>query len=400
MVLTKTKVKGASYDGDGSSWHILYDTDDDDGQGIPGFGLRVYPGGTKSYVVRYRTQGGRHRFYTIGRHPTLTVKQARDRAKEVLAQVWLGEDPQEERKRSRKGVTVADFCDTYLERHSRPHKKSSDEDERRIETRIKPALGSMNLADVTRADVADLHAEIGKDGKVEANRVVELLRAIYNKARKWGAVPTGSANPASDYDSFHERSRDRWVRPRELPHLAEAIAQEDNPYIRAAVWLLLLTGLRKTELLETKWEDVDLEDRELRVPETKSGRAHAVPLSGAAVEVLRALPRENGNPHVFVGHKKGDHLHDFKKAWRRIRKQSNLEDLTIHDLRRTVGSWMANAGESLQVIGDVLNHSDPSATEVYARLQEDSARRALEAHGERLADVAGLDPVNGGTDDR
>jgi len=255
---------------------------------------------------------------------------------------------------------------------------------------------------VARSDVLDLHVEIGEDSPVEANRVVELFRAMFNKARKWETVPKGTRNPISGFDKdekFAERSRERWVRPSEMPDLADAIAEEPNPYIRAAIWLLLLTGLRKTEVLRTRWEEIDLARGELRVPETKSGRSHVVPLSDPALEVLRSVPRQSGNPYVICGAHRGEHLKGFAKAWRRIRRRADLEDVTVHDLRRTVGSWLANSGFSVQLIGRVLNHSDPAATEIYARLQEEAPRAALEAHAEELMRVVGSNPALGADDE-
>lgn len=158
-------------------------------------------------------------------------------------------------------------------------------------------------------------------------------------------------------------------------------------------------ALRKSELLQAKWEDLDVERRELRIPETKTGRPHVVPLSDPAFEILTSLPREQSNPYLFPGRKKGQPLSDVTKPWRRIREKSGLEDIRLHDLRRTVGSWMAISGASLSLIGKVLNHSDPSTTAVYARLAENSARDALERHAENIMDVAGdVAPTDGGKD--
>jgi integrase len=212
---------------------------------------------------------------------------------------------------------------------------------------------------------------------------------MFELARRWGFVPENAANPARGVDKFKEQKRDRWVKPEELPRLAAAIGQDPNLYARAALWLYLLTGVRKTELLTTRWADVDLARGELRLPETKAGRTHYVPLSPPAVALLRALPREAGNPYLLPGLKPGSHLVNIEKPWRRVRKVAGVEDVRLHDLRRTVGSWLAQAGSSLPLIGRVLNHTDPKTTAIYARLGDDPARRALAEHAERITAIAG-----------
>ncbi|MBI5445874.1 MAG: tyrosine-type recombinase/integrase [Deltaproteobacteria bacterium] len=222
-----------------------------------------------------------------------------------------------------------------------------------------------------------------------------------------------------------------------------------------ALWLYLLVGARKTELLAARWEDVDEERRELRLPQenTKAGRTHYVPLSEAALSVIRAIPREEGNPFIFVGAKAKSHLVNINKPWTAIHERAALAlwredpklreliekvkeevfekevpaatarkkrlltkdereklrreptakevqaaasvelptgqfDVWIHDLRRTVGSWLATNGESLPLIGKVLNHADVKTTAIYARLAEDPARRAMEEHGKRIMEAA------------
>lgn len=382
--ITKAVVDRAKYRGDGKRRDVRWDSE------ITGFGLRVYPSGKKSYVFQYRTRTGRTRLLTIGAHGTLTPDQARARARKHAVTVEDGGDPLEERKaEAAASLTVKDFATTYLEKHAKPHRRSWGEDQRRIDQRIVPALGHLALADVKRSDVAALHADIGRDAPVEANRTVELLRAMLYKAEEWGALPEGTPNAAAKVKRFTERARDRYVLPSELPKLWAAIGAEPNVFVRAALRLYLLVGLRKQELLRARWSDIDLGAREWRVPKTKSNEPHVVPLSSAALEILNELPRLADNPHVFPGHKRGTHLVNIEKNWRTARAAAGLDDVTLHDLRRTVGSWLASSGKSLAIVGQVLGHApgDVQATAVYARLARDTARDALEEHGERLLSV-------------
>ncbi len=162
---------------------------------------------------------------------------------------------------------------------------------------------------------------------------------------------------------------------------------------RFAMWLYLLTGARKSELLKARWEDVDNNRAELRLVDTKAGRTHYIPLSAPALALLEQIPRVDGNPYILPGKREGAALVNIAKPWSRVRKAAGVEDVRLHDLRRTVGSWLAQAGNSLHLIGRVLNHSNQSTTAVYARFGEDHVRAALEQHGARIMGAAGLSPA-------
>lgn len=355
---------------------------------LPGFGVRVAPSGRKVFVLSYRANG-RKRLLTLGRYGAITLDQARDLAKARTGEVVMGSDPVEQRRKAVQGETVTALCNAYLERHA-SRKRSARDDRRRIAQYIVPAWGNHKADSIVRADVAALHTRIGQHAPYEANRVVALLSKMFELGRRWGFVPENAANPARGIDKFKEQKRDRWVTPEELPRLAAAITHDPNVYVRAGLWLYLLTGVRKTELLKARWDDVDFVRRQLRLGETKAGRTHYVPLSPPALTLLRMLPRQEGNPYLLPSMKApGHHLVNIEKPWRRVRKAAGVEDVRLHDLRRTVGSWLAQAGNSLPLIGRVLNHSNPSTTAIYARLGDDPARQALAEHGQRITAIAG-----------
>jgi integrase len=352
-----------------------------------GFGVRVSPlTGVKTFVVRYRANG-RRRCYKIGTYPAVNLADARNEAKDLLDRVRRGEDPSQERREARKApppMTVGEYLDHYLERYSKPRKRSWREDARRIE-RIKAKLGSRLLAELTTPDVAQLHSKIGKTAPIEANRVVEVLRAALNKAREWGHVPETHPNAAEKVKRFSEQSRERFLTRDELPRVLDALGKEESAYVRGVFILILLTGLRKGEALALRWEHVDLDNRLLRIPETKAGGGRSVPLTDAAVRLLEGLPREK-SPFVFPGRLNGGHLSvsSVNRAWRRVRKAAKVPDVTIHDLRRSVGSWLAMQGVGLPIIGAVLGHASPTATAIYARLQPDAGRQALDRYSAML----------------
>ncbi len=241
-----------------------------------------------------------------------------------------------------------------------------------------------SIKSITRNDVLALHNQIGEKTPYEANRLLRQLSKMFELAKDWNYLDHSDSNPAKGIKLFKEIKRDRWLTHNELPALIEAVDKEQNLYARIAIWLYLLTGVRKTELLTSKWSDVDFERKELRLSDTKAGRVHYVPLNEAAMDLLSRVPRLQDNPYIIPGSIKGKHLVNIAKPWGRIRKEAKLEDMRLHDLRRTVGSWLAQSGNSLHLIGKVLNHSNQSTTAVYARFAQDDVRDALEGHGKML----------------
>ena len=340
MKLTKLEADRLKYEGDGKSRCVRWDTQ------VRGFGLRVYPSGHKSFILSYRFQG-RKQLFTIGDYGTLTLDQARAMAKRKSVELMDGMNPLAERMREMAGETFGDLCRTYLERHATLQKKKSwEQDECRLDRifggierrqtkvyrgkgkeKVKPGKSWINrkVKSIVSEDVAALHMKIGKEAPYEANRLLALLSKMFELAKKWKILEDHAPNPAHGIDRFPEVKRDRWVKPDELPRLAEAVAKEESVYIRAAIWLYLMTGVRKSELLAAKWEDVDLQRRELRLPDTKAGRVHYVPLSAPAMELLEHLPRMAGNPYLLPGHAKGRPLVNISKPWLRIRKAAGVE---------------------------------------------------------------------------
>ncbi len=231
-----------------------------------------------------------------------------------------------------------------------------------------------------------IHRKKGATAPYEANRTLALLSKMFSLAIQWEMM---NKNPAKGIERFRETKRDRFVKDHELPRLMKAIQEEPNPYIHGFFMLLLLTGARRSEVLTMRREDIDFEVPEWRIPDTKAGRIHFLPLTEGAVEVIESLPRVVGNPYVIVGRNGKGHLKEPAKAWQRIRERTKLKDVRLHDLRRTVGSYMAMSGASLPLIGDVLNHTNPSTTQIYARFGNDASRVALESIAATVRNASG-----------
>lgn len=379
MKLTKKFIDAQIYNG--SAKHIVWDSE------LKGFGVRLYPTGNKSFVMDYR-DNNRKNLMVIGSYSKLTIDQARKEAKAKFADLAKGINPLQKRQEERQGNRIKDLCAAFIEKHV-VNKKSGKDYISRIERFIIPEWGNLLVTNIKRADVSALHTKLGKRGHYQANRVYSLLSKMFNWARAEGFVPPEHINPCFGIEKFKENPRDRFVSQEEFPKLAEAINAEPNQTVVSAIWLYLLTGVRKDELLTLKWADIDFNTNQLRLTDTKNGKNHYLPLSLAALDVLKQIPRIEDNPFVIVGKNEGSHFVGIDKPWQRIRKAAGIEDVRLHDLRRTVGSWLAQSGNSLHLIGKVLNHSNQSTTAIYARFGQDSVRDALEQHGQLITSMIG-----------
>jgi len=384
----------------GKGWSTLWDAD------VRGLGLRVRRSGRRVFVLFYRNQRCEKRLLTLGGFPELPLDEARRLAKKTLAEVVIGGDPLAERKRIRRASSMAELAELYLEGHAKLHKRSWQGDGQRIRKHVVPAWGTRKAETITRTDVALLHRRLGaENGTTTANRLLALVSHLFHWAEGEGLVPENHPNPARRVPRFREHARERWLTPAEVRRILRALEAERNVSVRGFFWLLLMTGCRKRELLHARWSALDLESGLLRLNATKNGRTHYVPLAAPALRILAQLPRVEGNPHVFIGRGQGEPLSvaAIDQAWRRIRTAADVPDAWLHDLRRTVGSWLAQSGVSLHLIGHVLNHSSPIVTSVYARLANESTRAVLERHAEAVVrvvagdDVANTDAVAGVT---
>ena len=353
---------------------------------LPGFGVRVYPSGSKVFVVQTRT-GGKSKRITLGRHGVLTADKARKKAAETLAMLKSGQDPQ---AKPASTVTVKELVARYFREHVEHHCKASTAKayRRLVDRFILPAYGHLPVDKVERDDIAELHHALG-DVPCQANRVLEIGGKLFNLAEEW-KLRTGG-NPCKFVRKYREQRRERFLTDEEFRRLGDVLnaveADGSLPiYAAAAIRLLMLTGCRRNEIVTLEWKNVDLEGGEIRLADSKTG-PRMVPLSPAAARVLRELPRIEGNPWVIPGFRPGRHLADLNHYWDRVRESADLTDVRLHDIRHSFASRALALGESLSMIGRLLGHSKIDTTSRYAHLARDS----IKASSARIADSIGAD---------
>ena len=355
-----------------------------------GFGVRVYPTGRKVYVVQTRAGGKDGKRVTVGRHGVITAEEARRRAALIVARIKAGEEPVPEPMAVKlaNGPTVADLATVYLDQVVAVRLKPASAKAYRgvIEKHILPALGRKPALSVDHAAVSALHHGL-RDTPAAANRVVEMLFRIYRAAEERELIPEGS-NPCRQIAMNRQRRHERFLTDEEFRRLGRVLDKaERSGGVRAhaamAIRLLLLTGCRKNEILNLRWDEVDIEAGEMRLPDTKTG-PRTVQLSPAAAAVLARIPRVDGNPHIIPGTRRDNGMGNLQRHWVRIRKRAGLEDMRLHDCRHSFASRALALGESLPMIGRLLGHSQVATTARYAHLARDSVREAAQRVSDRI----------------
>ncbi|KAF0210443.1 MAG: phage integrase family [Methylocystaceae bacterium] len=352
---------------------------------LKGFGLRVEPSGTKTFLVRYRI-AGRKRFLAVGRFGHLTPEQARGLAQATLADVRRGSDPAEERRGERAAITVDELARRFLAEHIGPKRKGTTAAHYRslIERYVLPKHGSRKAHDFARSDLARLHLSM-RDHPYQANRLLAVVASMYSFAERLGLV-ADECNPAARIERFPEARRERFLTTEELARLGEAFRRFgcDGRFREgiAALRLLLFTGARLREILHLRWEHVDMERGLLFLPDSKTGKK-TIFLNAPALAVLRSLERVGDC--VIPGADPSLPRADLKKPWAAVTEAATLPGLRIHDLRHSFASVGAGAGLGLPIVGKLLGHMQASTTNRYAHLDADPVRRAADAIGEAIS---------------
>jgi integrase len=364
---------------------ITYDTADDRGRDwTPGFGVRVTRAGNRSFVLNYRNRSGRARRLTIGAPPAWSVVAARAEAAAYKREIDQGRDPQGEKETKRDAPTVNDLADRFEAEHLPKKRALTQRDYRALlANEIRPALGSMQVAEVQFSDIDRLHRRVSARAPYVANRTVALCSRLFNLAIRW---TWRADNPCRGIERNQENKRRRYLSGDELGRLVAAMADHPDRQAMDIFRLLLLTGARRNEVQAACWDQFDLAAGLWTKPgaTTKQKTEHRVPLSAPAKALIAGLEREGD--YLFPG-RTGPHRVEIKSAWASLCRAAGISGLRIHDLRHSFASNLASAGVGLHVIGGLIGHSQPSTTHRYAHLFDDPLREAAERAGAIVANA-------------
>lgn len=349
-------------------------------ESVTGFIVEARPQGGATYSLRYKDEYGRQRQYKIANAADVTFAEAKKEALRIKGRVSVGKNPQEERKANRRIPTLHELSVRYLE-FVKANKKSHDIDERYLRLHLLPRFGKLHLDQLRQDEIVDWLTGKVRGGYAQAtvNRWQVILGYMMRLAKQWG-IPGAENNPLEGVKQKDPNNRlERFLKPAETQRLKQAVEDSPNPMLKYIVALLLLTGCRKRELLDAKWDEVDLDKKVWRIPTTKTGKPRHVPLSEDAIAVLKQVPRFAKCPYVVPNPKTLMPFQSIFNSWNSARRAAKLPDVRIHDLRHSAASNLVNAGQSLYVVAKVLGHTQTRTTERYAHLDSGVLLNAVNA---------------------
>lgn len=386
--------------------YVLWDTE------VAGFGLRVAPSGARSWIIKYRADGGGRsapvRWYTLGSYPGLDPADARTAARRVLASVVLGDDPAGSLAARRKEMTMTMLIDFYEQegcvvqrgiRQGEPMKPlTKSYTISRLRHHVVPLLGKRRAKEITEGDVetfsrAVANGKTARDERIDdrriivrggsgaARKVVRDLSAVFSFAKRHRIVTANPVTHASVRKT--DNKRNRFLSIAEVEQLGGALDELEregtNPKAVNITRLWALSGCRRNEIAALKWSEVDFDRGLLVFDDTKTGRSLR-PLGAPAVALLEAL-RKGAAPEaefVFPAERGDGFYQGTKKVWPEVIKRAKLPGVTPHTLRHTIGGTAGSAGEAILMIGAILGHANARSTHIYAHVAHDPARMAAD----------------------
>lgn len=337
---------------------------------IPGFILEWRPTGGMSYYFRYSIGNRRSRMLKIAKERDMPLADARGQAYVFRKEFLQGREPQNKSARRGKAPTLSDFVENRYLPSAKVRKRSWRLDEVTLKYHFLPKFGQCRMDSITRADMeAHLESLIESGFKpVSVNRYLVAIKAVYSAAVRWEVVGAGE-NPCLGISPFPSIARrERFLTQEEAVRLLGVLDNSRNWRIARAIKLILLTGARKREILDARWDYINWSASVLSLPNSKSGRPRHIALSDAAVELLKGLPREDGVPWLFFNPYSKQPLNNIHPMWVKLRRAAGLSDVRIHDLRHSFASFLVNHGRSLYEVQGLLGHQNPRTTMRYAHL--------------------------------
>ena len=340
-----------------------------------GLKLSVSSTGLRTWYWRYIFNGSKCAV-RIGSFPGISVDEARSIARNYGADVDRGNDPKQLRAVQDDIPTFKDYAlSTYLP-YASERKRSYSDDESKLRLHLIPIFGNQKLNAITRFSIESYQSKIrNTHSPATSNRHLALLSRMFNLAISWSII---EKNPCAHIKKFTEPvSIGKDFKFHEIKALLDALANEPNQKTATALKLLMFTGLRKREVLNCRWEYVDLKEARIFLPITKS-KPRMVALNSMAIEVLKGILRVPDSPWVFPGKDISKPLNNINKAWKRVLKDAGIEDSRVHDLRHHFATSAASAGVSMPNLMGLLGHSNVKTAMRYAHHTDQAIRSASE----------------------
>jgi integrase len=340
---------------------------------VPGLGIMVFPSSTKTFFLYKRIHGKPDKI-KLGRFPEMSPEQAVNAAYKLMGEIVDGANPNQQKKSIRQEIEFGQLFNQYMNDYAKVHKKSWSNDQDLYKCHL-TEWKNKKISSIKKSDITNIHIKIGKHRQYAANRALSLLHTMYNKAIEWGYEGT---NPCSGIKKFKEKSRERFLQTEELPRFFESLNSEINDTFRDYFYISLLTGARRRNVTSMNWKDINFAANTWKIEETKNGESQIIHLPEHAIAILQKRFDSKSSEWVFPSFSSASgHIEEPKKIWKRVLQRAGIENLRIHDLRRTLGSWQAATGANSYIIGKSLGHKTQQATAIYARLNLDPVRESV-----------------------
>ena len=353
----------------------------------------------KVWRLRFRTESGDRKWFTVGTWPAVSVDDARSEARKLIGKIEGGEDPSAKRTALKQAPTISNIWAQFLELHG-PHLTASTikgyKDQFRAH--IEPAFGSEKIQNLNREDIARWHHKASQKAPTSANYSLRVLATLLARAEEWGYIPLGS-NPARLVKQNPHRIKHRPLSVEELHKVGTLITEMENKKqigaaVAAILRLLLLTGCRRNEIVTLKWKDVDQEAGCIVLKDHKTAKhmgERRVYLGPAGVKILSGVAGKKLGTYVFPNAEGTSHISPMKVylGWKAVREAAEITDARLHDLRHSLG---AKAGATLPafMVQTILGHRQPSTTSRYATPLNVAVEEAVHRLQEDVATALGL----------
>lgn len=356
----------------------------------PGFLLKVTPAGGKVFMLAYTTVQGRRRKPALGRVGELTVDQARDLARDWLANARRGDDPSAERLHDRQAPSMADLCARFMSEYSEPRNSRSTikGNRERIRGHILPKLGDLKVHEVTRPQVAAMIGAMSET-PTAANLLLSLLRKMFSMAEVWGYRPDGS-NPCRHVPRYPERGHSHFITDDEMRRLYAYLDRAEregleHPFILLAIRLQFAFAARRSEILGLRWEWIDFGRRRVVWPGSKTG-VISKPLTDEAIQLLDRAPRLESSPFVvpaLFNPQAAMPDHTYSGGWARILQRAGVRHCGTHAIRHRAATDIANSGVPTKVGMALTAHKTVTMFMRYVHPEDDAIRDAADRVADR-----------------
>ncbi len=363
---------------------------------VPGFLCKITPAGRKVFMLQYRTNAGERRKPALGQYGELTVEQARSLAQEWLAQVRRGGDPAADKAEARKAPTVKDLCVKFMEDYSRQRNKPSTQKgyQSVIDRNIVPMLGRLKVRDVKRPDIAGMMKKMAHK-PADANRTFGVMRRMFNLAEVWGYRSDGT-NPCRHVPMYPNGKATHLISDEDMGRIFRQLDKLEaegleNYVIPLAIRLQFEFAGRRSEIVGLQWDWVDLENRRVVWPDSKTG-GMSKPLSEEAHRLLSTAPQREDCPHVLPSPSHpGQHLTtgEYYNGWSRVLKAAGATHVGTHGIRHRSATDIANSGIPVKVGMALTAHKTVAMFMRYVHTEDDPVRQAAELVANRRRTITG-----------